>query len=91
MRILRGLVMLALLLAAVGWLVLRLPAFGAMPEGERLQKMQQLPQFVGGRFENSPAYQSDLALVSNVPTTNATFRVRLSFRGAGQEIGRAHV
>ena len=39
-RISRVLVILALLLAAIGWLVLRLPALGAMPEGERLQKMQ---------------------------------------------------
>ena len=60
------LVAVALLLAACVWLVLRLPAFGGMPEGERLQKMQNLPQFVAGRFENSPAYQSDLALVSNI-------------------------
>ena len=39
-RILRALVAVALLLAACVWLVLRLPAFGGMPEGERLQKMQ---------------------------------------------------
>ena len=63
MRILRVLVAVVLLLAAGVWLVLRLPAFGDMPEGERLQRMEQLPQFVEGRFENSPVYQSNLALV----------------------------
>ena len=63
MRILRVLVAAAVLLAACVWLVLRLPAFGDLPEGERLQRMQPLPQFVEGRFENSPVYQSNLALV----------------------------
>ncbi len=66
MKLLRVLVVLLLLLAACAWLVLRLPAFGALPAGERLQKMEQLPQFVQGRLENSPVYQNDLALVQNI-------------------------
>ena len=66
MKIVRVLLAVLLLPAAGAWLVLRLPAFGDMPEGERLQKMQRLPQFVQGRLENSPAYQSDLALIQTI-------------------------
>ncbi|MEO6625464.1 MAG: hypothetical protein ABIN37_11630 [Burkholderiaceae bacterium] len=48
MKILRVLVVLVLLVAVGTWLVLRLPAFGDLPEGERLQKMERLPQFRSG-------------------------------------------
>jgi len=53
------------LLGMAAYLVTRLPAFGEVPQGARQQQVQQLPQYVHGRLENSPAYQTDLALVEN--------------------------
>lgn len=52
---------LAALLAAGTWLVFRLPVFGGVAEGARLERMRQSPQFHGGRFENTPPYVSQLS------------------------------
>lgn len=65
-RILRWLLLSGLLLGLGVWLVLRLPAFGGAIEGARLERMRQSPQYVGGRFENSPPYIGALALVENL-------------------------
>ena len=65
-RLLRGTALILALLLAAAWLVLRLPVFGDVAEGERLARMQQSPQFVQGRFENRPPYLADLALVENL-------------------------
>ena len=65
-RFFRAVLVLAAVLAVAVWLALRLPGFGAAAEGERLERMRQSPAFVQGRFENSPPYRSDLALVENV-------------------------
>jgi L-ascorbate metabolism protein UlaG (beta-lactamase superfamily) len=58
-----GLALLALagLLAVAAWLALRLPAFGGVPEGGRLERMRLSKQFHGGRFENTPPYVSNLS------------------------------
>ncbi len=58
------LVLLALvaLLALAAWLVFRLPVFGGVWEGERLQRMQQSKQFINGRFENTPPYVSNMSM-----------------------------
>ena len=64
-RILRFLLLLLVVLGAGGWLALRLPGFGGEFDGERLQRMQRSPAYVQGRFENTPPYLQDLALVEN--------------------------
>lgn len=58
-----GLVLLALalLLGLVTWLVFQLPVFGGVPEGARLERMRQSPQFRNGRFENTPPYVSSMS------------------------------
>jgi len=59
------LVVLAFLgLAAV--LVLSLPTFGGPIDGDRLARMHQSAHYVGGRFENIPPYQAELALAQNL-------------------------
>lgn len=47
-------------------LVLSLPIFGGPIEGERLERMRLSSHYVDGRFENSPPYQAELALMQNL-------------------------
>jgi L-ascorbate metabolism protein UlaG (beta-lactamase superfamily) len=56
-----ALLALAGLLAVAAWLAFRLPAFGGVPEGSRLERMRLSRQFHGGRFENTPPYVSNLS------------------------------
>ena len=65
-RFLRAVLLLAGVLVAVAWLALRLPGFGAAADGGRLERMRQSPAWVQGRFENTPPYIQDLALVENL-------------------------
>ena len=57
---------LAALLGCAVWLIFRLPAFGGVFEGERLARMQKSPQFINGRFENTPPYVSDMSIVGEL-------------------------
>jgi len=57
---------LVALLGAAVWLVFKLPAFGGEFEGERLARMRQSPQFINGRFENTPAYVSDMSILGEL-------------------------
>jgi len=50
-RILLGLVAC---LAIAGYAVLQLPAFGGRFDGERLERMRHSPEFIDGRFQNTP-------------------------------------
>ena len=63
-----GLALLALaaLLAVAVWLVFRLPAFGGVPDGARLERMRMSRQFHGGRFENTPPYVSNFSLTGEM-------------------------
>jgi L-ascorbate metabolism protein UlaG (beta-lactamase superfamily) len=45
-------------LAIVGYGILQLPAFGGRFDGERLARMQKSPQWIAGRFQNSPPQRS---------------------------------
>ena len=60
------LLVLAALLAFAAWLVLRSPGFGGTPEGARLERMRQSPQFIGGRFENTPPYISNMSVLGEL-------------------------
>ena len=70
MRKLKNLVLvllaLAVLLAAGTWLVFRLPVFGGVAQGARLERMRQSAQFHGGRFENTPPYVSNLSMTQEL-------------------------
>ena len=57
-RLAKALVVLAALLYLAVWAILRLPAFGGVSEGERLERVRHSPQFHGTRFENTPPYVS---------------------------------
>ena len=63
-----GVVLLALfvLLALAAWLVFRLPGFGGTPEGARMERMRQSPQFHNGRFENTPPYVSNMSVLGEL-------------------------
>ena len=41
-------------LAVAAFATVHLPAFGGRPAGARLARLQASPQFIGGRFENTP-------------------------------------
>ncbi len=55
-KILRVLLVLAVVLAFAVWLVFRLPAFGGDFEGARLQRMLASTHYHGDHFENVPPY-----------------------------------
>ena len=60
------LVVLAGLLALAVLLVFKLPSFGGVPEGERLDRMRQSRQFINGRFENTPPYVSNMSMLGEL-------------------------
>ena len=65
-KIALALLALAALFALGAWLVFRLPSFGGVAEGERLERMRQSKQFINGRFENAPPYVSDFSLLGEL-------------------------
>ncbi len=68
-RWLKLLVGLLFLAGAVGMavaLVFSLPTFGGDFEGARLERMRQSPEFIEGRFDNTPPYKNELALIRNI-------------------------
>ncbi len=68
-RLLKPLLVVLALAALVGLameLVFRLPAFGGVFEGARLERIRQSPQYLHGRFENTPPYQNELHLLRNI-------------------------
>jgi L-ascorbate metabolism protein UlaG (beta-lactamase superfamily) len=50
-------------LAVVAVAVFQLPAFGGRADGARLARMQTSPQFIAGRFENTPPQQTDSSIL----------------------------
>jgi L-ascorbate metabolism protein UlaG (beta-lactamase superfamily) len=58
-RILLGIVVV---LALTGYGVFQLPAFGGRFAGERLERMQASPEFIDGRFQNTPPQKTAGAL-----------------------------
>jgi L-ascorbate metabolism protein UlaG (beta-lactamase superfamily) len=46
-------------LALAGYGVLQLPAFGGRVDGQRLERMQHSPEFIDGRFQNTPPQKTD--------------------------------
>ena len=50
-----------LVLAAVA--IFQLPAFGGRAAGSRLERMQASPQYIGGRFANTPPQRTDSSLL----------------------------
>lgn len=44
----------------------QLPSFGGRFEGKRLERMRRSPQFIGGRFENTPPQDTDTALMKTM-------------------------
>ncbi len=65
-KVLLVVVAMAALLGLAALQVLSLPVFGGPFDGERLARMRQSPQYVEGRFENTPPYQAELALLQNI-------------------------
>jgi L-ascorbate metabolism protein UlaG (beta-lactamase superfamily) len=57
---------LGLVLGLAAWFVFRLPGFGGVADGQRLERMQQSKQFTNGRFENTPPYVSNFSLAGEL-------------------------
>jgi hypothetical protein len=55
-RILLGIVVFFVL---AGYATYQLPAFGGRFEGQRLARMQRSPEFIDGRFQNTPPQKTD--------------------------------
>ncbi len=66
MRVIKGLVALVIALGVSAYLVFRLPSFGGSFEGERLKRMKSSPEYVEGRFENTPKQHTDSSLIKNL-------------------------
>ena len=47
------------LLVLAGYGIYQLPAFGGRFDGERLERMQRSPEFIDGRFQNTPPQKTD--------------------------------
>lgn len=62
----KGLFALAVVLGLAAWLVFRLPSFGGVSDGQRLERMQQSKQFIHARFENTPPYISNFSLAGEL-------------------------
>ena len=61
--VLRALLIGAVVLAAVTVAVFQLPAFGGRPDAARRARMTASPQYVDGRFENTPPQNTERALL----------------------------
>jgi L-ascorbate metabolism protein UlaG (beta-lactamase superfamily) len=53
----------AVVLVVVAWCVFQLPQFGGTFEGARLARMQASPQFIDGKFQNTPPQNTDESLL----------------------------
>jgi L-ascorbate metabolism protein UlaG (beta-lactamase superfamily) len=62
-KILLGIVVV---LALAGYGTFQLPAFGGRFAGERLERMQKSPEFIDGRFQNTPPQKTDSAFWETV-------------------------
>lgn len=60
------LAIIAVVLALATFLVFQLPQFGGKFEGARLARMRSSPQFIGGRFENTPPQDTSFALIETI-------------------------
>jgi L-ascorbate metabolism protein UlaG (beta-lactamase superfamily) len=49
-------------IALAGYGVFQLPAFGGSVDGPRLERMRRSPQFIDGRFQNTPPQDTDNAI-----------------------------
>ncbi len=64
-----GLAVIAVTIAALAvgvYAAFQLPQFGGTFEGARLQRMRRSPQFIGGRFENTPPQRTDDSLLKTI-------------------------
>ena len=66
LKFLIGVLALAALVGLAIPLVFSLPTFGGDIEGARLERMRQSPHYINGRFENTPPYKNELALIRNI-------------------------
>jgi L-ascorbate metabolism protein UlaG (beta-lactamase superfamily) len=57
---------LTVVVAVATYLTFQLPSFGGTFDGSRLERMQASPEFIGGRFENSPPQRTDNSIVKTV-------------------------
>lgn len=64
-KIAKVLFLFALSFSILVLLVFQMPSFGASFEGARLERMRKSPQFIGGRFENTPKQNTDSSLIKN--------------------------
>ena len=53
-------------IAIAGYGVYQLPEFGGDFEGARLERMQRSPQFIDGRFRNTPPQNTDAAILETL-------------------------
>ena len=55
-----GSVAIGIIVVILASIVYRLPQFGGPIAGTRLERVQKSPEFIGGRFENSPPQNRDM-------------------------------
>lgn len=57
-------VLIVVVLVAVVFAVFQLPQFGGRFEGDRLRRMRSSPQFIDGRFRNTPPQDTDSSILA---------------------------
>jgi L-ascorbate metabolism protein UlaG (beta-lactamase superfamily) len=65
-RVVRAMLGVIVALAVVAALTLQLPAFGGRVAGVRLERARRSPQFIDGRFENTPRQSTDGSLTKMI-------------------------
>ena len=58
-KLARILLVIVAFLAVAGYGVFQLPSFGGRFTGQRLERMRHSPEFIDGRFQNTPPQQTD--------------------------------
>ena len=71
-------------LAAIVVAVFQLPGFGGRPVGARLARMQASPQFIDGRFENTPPQRTETALLRTLRPLSARVRASTHLPDSGR-------
>ena len=71
------------LLALAGYAIFQLPAFGGRFDGQRLERMRNSPEFIEGRFQNTPPQKTGGSFWETAPLVPPGSDSRAAVRDSG--------
>lgn len=75
MKVLKVIIGIFIILVVITYFVFQMPTFGGKFEAERWERMQKSPEFIDGRFENTPPQNTDTSILNNIkPYTEGQIR-----------------